>query len=423
MTSTVCTQRLARTRFPDEAAGILAEIDHLRLQSGSDAADLLLARALKARASDRLPLALQLFDAVVDLYPDWPEAWSERATTRYLTGDSAGAMADLAQTLKRDPRDIGALAGLGAMMLELRRPRRGAQGLRPRPQARPRLRAAEGGARPRANDGLEPLALIEARARRSWRAGSAVLRLHPVAAPPCRAPLSRRSAIASTSAPAGCMSSRRRREGPERGAVAARPRRLRQFRRSSCRARRASGGQRASASSPSTVPGHGWSDRLAGRAAASPRRQAAYHPSGAGDARRRAGDRRRPFARRASWAWRWRWRRRNSRAASCCSPRSAIPGRAASPGTTRRRRGRSLGALVSLARRPARRARRDAAARCARSSRRTPSRPTISRRTRLAAGAAALAFPRQRRGFRRALRRGARRWRRAIARSRRRRRS
>lgn len=110
-------QRLARTRFPDEAAGILAEIDHLRLQSGSDAADLLLARALKARASDRLPLALQLFDAVVDLYPNWPEAWSERATTRYLTGNSAGAMADLAQTLKRDPRDIGALAGLGAMML------------------------------------------------------------------------------------------------------------------------------------------------------------------------------------------------------------------------------------------------------------------------------------------------------------------
>jgi tetratricopeptide (TPR) repeat protein len=111
-------QRLARTRFPDEAAGILAEIDHLRLQSGSDAADLLLARALKARASDRLPLALQLFDAAVDLYPNWPEAWSERATTRYLTGDSAGAMADLAQTLKRDPRDIGALAGLGAMMLD-----------------------------------------------------------------------------------------------------------------------------------------------------------------------------------------------------------------------------------------------------------------------------------------------------------------
>jgi len=76
--------RLARTRFPDEAAGIIAEIDHLRLRSGSDTADLLLGRAMKARASSDLPLALKLFDAVVDLYPDWPEAWSERATARFL---------------------------------------------------------------------------------------------------------------------------------------------------------------------------------------------------------------------------------------------------------------------------------------------------------------------------------------------------
>jgi tetratricopeptide (TPR) repeat protein len=110
--------RLARTRFPDEAVGILAEIDHMRLQSGSDTADLLLGRAIKARASSDMPLALKLLDAVVDLYPDWSEAWSQRAAVRFQSGDSDGAMADIAQTLKRDPRDIGALAGLAAMMLE-----------------------------------------------------------------------------------------------------------------------------------------------------------------------------------------------------------------------------------------------------------------------------------------------------------------
>jgi tetratricopeptide (TPR) repeat protein len=111
-------ERLAHTRYSDEAAGIIAEIDHLRLQSGSDTADLLLGRAIKARSSDDLPLALKLFDAVVDLFPDWAEAWSERATARFQSGDSAGAMADIAQTLKREPRDIGALSGLAAMMLD-----------------------------------------------------------------------------------------------------------------------------------------------------------------------------------------------------------------------------------------------------------------------------------------------------------------
>ena len=111
-------QRLARTPYSDEAAGIIAEIDHLRQQSGSDAADLLFGRALKARASANVPLALKLLDAVVYLYPDWPQAWKERATTRFQSGDSAGAMTDLAQTLKRDPRDVDALTGLAAMMLD-----------------------------------------------------------------------------------------------------------------------------------------------------------------------------------------------------------------------------------------------------------------------------------------------------------------
>jgi tetratricopeptide (TPR) repeat protein len=110
--------RLARTRFPEEAQGILAEIDSLRLQSGSDAADLLLARALKARRSAQLELSLQLFDTVVNLYPDWSKAWSERANARFLSGDLNGSMGDLAQTLKREPRDISALAGLGQILLD-----------------------------------------------------------------------------------------------------------------------------------------------------------------------------------------------------------------------------------------------------------------------------------------------------------------
>jgi tetratricopeptide (TPR) repeat protein len=115
-------QRLARTRYPDEAAGILQAIDQERMQSGSDTADLLMSHAQQARSSADLPLALQLFDSIVYLYPDWSQAWSERATTRFQSGDVDGAMADLAQTLKREPRDIGALAGLGSILLDSGQP-------------------------------------------------------------------------------------------------------------------------------------------------------------------------------------------------------------------------------------------------------------------------------------------------------------
>jgi tetratricopeptide (TPR) repeat protein len=114
--------RLAATRYPDEAAGILQAIDTARRQSGSDTGDLLMTRALQARSEEDLPLALQLFNTIVELYPDWSESWSERATTRFQTGDVDGAVGDLAQTLKREPRDIGALAGLGAVMLDAGKP-------------------------------------------------------------------------------------------------------------------------------------------------------------------------------------------------------------------------------------------------------------------------------------------------------------
>jgi tetratricopeptide (TPR) repeat protein len=114
--------RLAKTHYPEEVEGILAEIEHLRRQSGSDAADLLLGRALQARESAKLDIALPLLDAVVELYPDWSEAWSERATTRFQNGDVNGAMGDLAQTLKREPRDVGALTGLGSILTDAGEP-------------------------------------------------------------------------------------------------------------------------------------------------------------------------------------------------------------------------------------------------------------------------------------------------------------
>jgi tetratricopeptide (TPR) repeat protein len=108
--------RLAKTEDPDEAAGIVGALQHLWLRSGSDSADLLMGRALEAMRAQDNPLALKLLDAVVDLDPDWAEAWNKRATMRFEIGDYRGSMADIAETLKRNPRHIGALAGLGEIL-------------------------------------------------------------------------------------------------------------------------------------------------------------------------------------------------------------------------------------------------------------------------------------------------------------------
>ena len=109
-------ERLAKTQDPDEADGIEAALNRLRLQSGSDTADLLMSRALSAMSKSDYPLALSLLDSLVDIQPDWAEAWNKRATVRYFAGDPSGSVADIAQTLKRDPRHVGALSGLGMIL-------------------------------------------------------------------------------------------------------------------------------------------------------------------------------------------------------------------------------------------------------------------------------------------------------------------
>ena len=48
--------------------------------------------------------------------PDWAEGWNARATARYLDDDYNGSMADIAQTLKREPKHLGALMGMAAIL-------------------------------------------------------------------------------------------------------------------------------------------------------------------------------------------------------------------------------------------------------------------------------------------------------------------
>jgi tetratricopeptide (TPR) repeat protein len=111
--------RLAASKDAVETAGLLAAIDRLGLDSGSDAGDLLMARAIGAMGAKKYDIALTLLDKLVDLQPDWAEAWNKRATVRFLVDDDQGSMADIAHVLKIEPRHVGALSGMG-MILERR---------------------------------------------------------------------------------------------------------------------------------------------------------------------------------------------------------------------------------------------------------------------------------------------------------------
>ncbi len=65
----------------------------------------------------RLSAALKVFDDLVDIAPNYAEAWNKRATVHYLLGNYADSVADVDVTLDLEPRHFGALSGLGQIEL------------------------------------------------------------------------------------------------------------------------------------------------------------------------------------------------------------------------------------------------------------------------------------------------------------------
>lgn len=73
--------------------------------------------AIEALQAGALDLAGGLLDRLVAEEPDWAEAWNKRATLRFIEGRDADSLADIRETLLREPRHFGALSGLGQICL------------------------------------------------------------------------------------------------------------------------------------------------------------------------------------------------------------------------------------------------------------------------------------------------------------------
>lgn len=106
------TQLQAATT-PDSAAIISGEIWRLWLESESASARILMREGVEAMLTGQMQTALTAFDALVQLEPDFAEAWNKRATVRFHIGDFEGSVADIKRTLALEPRHFGAFSGLG----------------------------------------------------------------------------------------------------------------------------------------------------------------------------------------------------------------------------------------------------------------------------------------------------------------------
>ena len=100
-----------------KAARIAARIEREWRRSGSATIDLLMQRAAKAMGQKDNVAAMDVLDQTLVLDPDYAEAWNRRATLNFSMDRWGKSLADIEQTLGREPRHWGALMGLG-MILE-----------------------------------------------------------------------------------------------------------------------------------------------------------------------------------------------------------------------------------------------------------------------------------------------------------------
>lgn len=113
-----------RLATADEAAAgrIEREIWLEWSKSGSPAMDLLLQRGREAMAAGDNDQAIEHFSALIDHDPDFAEGWNARATAFFAAGDYGRSVADIAETLKRNPQHFGALTGLATILEQTDRP-------------------------------------------------------------------------------------------------------------------------------------------------------------------------------------------------------------------------------------------------------------------------------------------------------------
>jgi len=99
---------------PNETAAAMLEgrIRSLWTEDASPAALLLLARGERNMHGEAADEAVQDFDAVLALDPDFAEGYNHRAAAKAAVGDYAGAVLDIEATLKLDPKHFPALEGL-----------------------------------------------------------------------------------------------------------------------------------------------------------------------------------------------------------------------------------------------------------------------------------------------------------------------
>ena len=66
--------------------------------------------------------SIEYFDKVININPNFAEAWNKRATAHFMMGNFDLSMQDISKTLQLEPRHFGALDGMSLIFMHTNQP-------------------------------------------------------------------------------------------------------------------------------------------------------------------------------------------------------------------------------------------------------------------------------------------------------------
>ena len=110
-------EQLAVTTSDEEASNITREIWQRWTANDDPDVSQLMQIGIRALNYSTYRKALQSFDQVIEIAPEFAEGWNKRATLYYHIKEYRRSIDDIKKTLRLEPRHFGAWSGLGLVSI------------------------------------------------------------------------------------------------------------------------------------------------------------------------------------------------------------------------------------------------------------------------------------------------------------------
>jgi len=117
-------ETLEQAQNPAIASRTEQEIWRIWHTSPSDDALAIMSDARRALDTGKFENAIEKLNELVANYPDYAQAWNQRAIVLYVTEDFEGSLRDVTRAVALEPRHFGAYSGMGQCYMRLEQPER-----------------------------------------------------------------------------------------------------------------------------------------------------------------------------------------------------------------------------------------------------------------------------------------------------------